>query len=392
MPFPQGRGCPYHPPAGYAPLRDSVPLGKVTLYDGRSAWAVTGHALARELLTDPRLSCDRTRPGFPAPSRQFAEVRSQGVPLISVDDPEHHAQRRLLIPHFTLQRSASMRPRIERIVDRLLDAMEQQGPPAELISSFALPMPSMVICALLGVPYDDHEFFETCAQRLLSGQTVDEVAGARKELEEYMGELIDRKRREPGDGLLDDLMRPDAPAEPPSRDALIALSGMLLAAGHETTANMISLGTFTLLNHPGQLAALRAKKTSMDVVVEELLRYLSVPNGMLRVAVEDIEVADHTIRAGEGVVFVTSLINRDGSVFTRPDTLDGERSARHHLAFGFGVHQCLGQNLARLELEVALRGLFERFPDLRLAVPAEEIRSKPAIATVEGLLELPVAW
>ncbi|GAA3153245.1 cytochrome P450 [Streptomyces rectiviolaceus] len=331
MSFPQGRGWPHQP------------LGRVTLDDGRSAWAVTGHALARELLADSRLSCDRAQPGFPALSEQFAEVRARGVPLVSFDDPELNAQRRLLIPHFTLQRNASMRPRIQRIVDQLLDSMERQGPPAELVSAFALPMPSMMICALLDVPDSDHKTFEGCS-----------------ELEQYMGELIDHKRREPGEGLLDDLMHLDTPAGPLSRDELIALSGMLLAA-HETTAGMISLGAFTLLRHPEQLTALQAKDTTMDVVAEELLRQLPVPDGMLRVAVEDIAVAGHTIRSGEGIILL-------------------------------GVHQCLGQKLARVELEIALGCLFERLPGLRLAVPAEEIRCKPATSTVQGLVELPVAW
>ncbi|MEU8695577.1 cytochrome P450 [Streptomyces sp. NPDC048665] len=392
VPFPQPRGCPYQPPAGYAPLHASHPLGRVTLWDGRAAWAVTGHGLARDLLADPRLSSDRARPGFPAPSEQFAKVRSRGVKLIAVDDPEHNAQRRLLIPHFTLKRNASLRPRIQQIVDQLLDTMERQGSPADLVRAFALPMPSMVICTLLGVPYGDHEFFEECSQRLLSGETVEEVAAARAELERYLGELVDRKRGEPGEGLIDELMRVDTPEGPLDREELVGLAELLLAAGHETTANMVSLGVLTLLSHPEQLAALRSGETSRTVVVEELLRYLSVSNWILRVAAEDIEVAGRTIRAGEGVIFMTALINRDGGFFPQPEGLDWDRSARHHLAFGFGAHQCLGQNLARMELEIALGSLFERLPGLRLAVPPEEIRPKPANSTIAGLLELPVQW
>ncbi|MEV0125764.1 cytochrome P450 [Streptomyces sp. NPDC050703] len=369
VPFPQGRACPYHPPAGYAPLRDSAPLGKVTLYDGRSAWAVTGHAVARELLADPRLSRARTRPGF----------------------PEHDA-RPLPAPHVTSGRVASLRPRVERIVDRLLDTVVEQGPPAELVSAFALPTAASVIGVLLGVPDGDHGFFEACARRLLTARTADEVARARGELGRYIGELTDRERREPGDGLLDELTHPDAPAGPLGRDELVALSGALLAAGHGITAGMISLGVFTLLDHPGRPAALRAGGTPMHAVVEELLRYVSVADGVARVAAEDIEVAGHTIRSGEDVVFVTPLINRDGSVFARPDVLDWERAAGRHLAFGLGAHQCPAQDLARLGLETALRGLFERLPGLRLAVPAAEVRSGPVTAGVAGLLELPVAW
>ncbi|MFF6908897.1 cytochrome P450 [Streptomyces sp. NPDC012389] len=389
--FPQDRGCPYHPPAGYAPLREGRPLSRVTLFDGRPVWAVTGHALARRLLADPRLSTDRTHPDFPIPARRFAGAQPRRVALLGVDDPEHNTQRRMLIPTFSVKRIGALRPRIQETVDRLLDAMERQGPPAELVSAFALPVPSMVICALLGVPYADHTFFEERSQRLLRGPGADDVNRARDELEEYLGALIDRKRTEPGDGLLDELIHRDHPDGPVDREQLVAFAVILLIAGHETTANMISLGTFTLLRHPEQLAALRAGETTTAVVVEELLRFLSIADGLQRLATEDMEIDGATIRKGEGVVFSTSLINRDTDVFPRAETLDWDRPARHHLAFGFGIHQCLGQNLARTELDIAMRTLFERLPGLRLAVPADEIRHKPG-DTIQGLLELPVAW
>ncbi|MFI8197890.1 cytochrome P450 [Streptomyces sp. NPDC085942] len=390
-PFPQDRECPYHPPAGYEPLRAERPLSRVTLYDGRPVWAVTGHALARRLLADPRLSTDRAHPAFPIPAERFARTRQRRVALLGVDDPEHNTQRRMLIPSFSVKRIAALRPHIQQTVDRLLDAMERQGPPSELVADFALPVPSMVICALLGVPYADHALFEDCSRRLLRGPGADDVEAARIELEEYLGTLIDRKRADPGEGLLDELIHRDRPDGPVSRDDLVSFALILLVAGHETTANMISLGTFTLLRHPGQLAALRSGETTTAVVVEELLRFLSIADGLQRLAIEDIEVDGATIRKGEGVFFSTSLVNRDADVFANPETLDWERSARHHLAFGFGVHQCLGQNLARLELDIALRTLFERLPALRLAVPADEVRHKPG-DTIQGLLELPVAW
>ncbi|MFG2766501.1 cytochrome P450 [Streptomyces rubiginosohelvolus] len=390
-PFPQDRECPYHPPTGYEPLRAQGPLSRVTLFDGRPVWAVTGHALARRLLADPRLSTDRTHPGFPIPAERFTQTRQRRVALLGVDDPEHNAQRRKLIPSFSVKRIAALRPQIQETVDGLLDAMERQGPPSELVADFALPVPSMVICALLGVPYADHAFFEGCSCRLLRGPAASDVDGARIELEDYLGVLIDRKRAEPGDGLLDELIHRDHPDGPVGREDLVSFALILLVAGHETTANMISLGTFTLLRHPGQLAALRSGETTTAAVVEELLRFLSIAEGLQRLAAEDIEVDGTTIRKGEGVFFSTSLINRDADVFEHPETLDWDRSARHHLAFGFGVHQCLGQNLARTELDIALRTLFERLPALRLAVPADEIRHKPG-DTIQGLLELPVAW
>ncbi|MFB8247101.1 cytochrome P450 [Streptomyces sp. NPDC055952] len=389
--FPQNRTCPYHPPAAYDTLRAERPLTRITLYDGREAWLVSGHATARALLADPRLSSDRDRPGFPATTERFAGIRDRRAALLGVDDPEHRRQRRMVVGDFTFKKAVELRPHIQRIVDERLDAMTAQGPPADLVGAFALPVPSRVICALLGVPYDDHDFFETQSRRLLRGPETADVLDARDRLEAYFGELIERKRREPGDGLLDDLVRRQLHDGALDRDGLIAMALILLVAGHETTANMISLGTFTLLRHPERLAELRADPALVPDAVEELMRLLSIADGMLRVAVDDIEVAGTTIRRGEGVVFATSVINRDESVYPDPDTLDWNRSTRHHVAFGFGIHQCLGQNLARAELEIALSGLLERLPALRLAAPPEEIPFKPG-DTIQGMLELPVTW
>ncbi|MFF0513372.1 cytochrome P450 [Streptomyces sp. NPDC004250] len=389
--FPQDRTCPYHPPAAYDPLRATRPLARVTLFDGRPVWLVTGHTTARRLLADQRLSTDRTREGFPATSARLTAVRGRSPALLGVDDPEHRAQRRMVIPEFTLKRAAAMRPRIQEIVDERLDAMTARGRSADLVPAFALPVPSMVICALLGVPYADHEFFEEQSRRLLRGPRPEDTLDARDRLESYLGELVDRKRKEPGEGLLDDLVRQQLSEGALDREQLIAFAVILLVAGHETTANMISLGTFTLLRNPGRLAELRADPGLLPGAVEELMRMLSIADGLLRTAVEDIEVEGRTIRAGDGVVFATSVINRDETVYPEPDTLDWHRPARHHVAFGFGIHQCLGQNLARAELEIALRSLFERLPELRLAAPAEEIPFKPG-DTIQGMLALPVAW
>ncbi|MET8076688.1 cytochrome P450 [Streptomyces sp. NPDC005303] len=391
--FPQDRTCPYHPPTGYDPLRADRPLSRISLFDGRPAWLVTGHGTARALLADPRLSTDRTRDGFPAPTARFAAIKKRRTALLGVDDPEHRVQRRMMVPSFTLRRAAELRPRIQEIVDERLDAMIAQGPPAELVSAFALPVPSTVICVLLGVPYTDHDFFEGQSRRLLRGPTADDVVDARDQLEEYFDELIDRKEKqpEPGEGVLDELVHRQLRHGELDRTELIALAIILLVAGHETTANMISLGTFTLLRHPDRLAELRTDPALIPDAVEELMRMLSIADGLLRMALEDIEVAGTTIRAGEGVVFSTSVVNRDEDVYADPDTLDWHRPARHHIAFGFGIHQCLGQNLARAELEIALRTLFDRLPTLRLAAPAEEIPFKPG-DTIRGMLELPVTW
>jgi pentalenic acid synthase len=292
---------------------------------------------------------------------------------------------------FTLNRAAALRPRIQQIVDERLDAMIAQGPPADLVAAYALPVPSMVICALLGVPYDDHDFFEEQSRRLVHGPEAADMQDARERLEAYTEDLIHRKQKDPGAGLLDDLVHQQLRSGEVDGDYLVNLAITLLVGGYETTANMISLGTYTLLQHPERLAELRSHPDLMPSAVEELMRLLSIVDGMLRMAVEDIEIAGTTIRAGDGVIFSAAVINRDESVYPDPDSLDWHRPARHHVAFGFGIHQCLGQNLARAELEIALRSLFDRLPGLRLAVPADEIPFKSG-GPVEGMLELPVAW
>ncbi|WP_405404791.1 cytochrome P450 [Streptomyces sp. NBC_01104] len=391
--FPQNRSCPYHPPTGYpSASRGQESVSRVRLFDGRTVWLVTGHAEARALLVDPRLSSDRENPAFPFFAERLATTTQRRVELIGVDDPEHNVQRRMLIPSFTVRRTAALRPAIQETVDRLLDTMVAQGPPAELVGAFALPVPSMVICALLGVPYEDHEFFEAQSRRLLRGPEGSDVEAARIALGDYFRDLIARKRRDPGDGLLDELIAKQLETGAVDLEELVRLSQILLVAGHETTANMISLGTLTLLQHPEQLARMRAGgPDGMAPAVEELLRFLSIADGLSRVAVEDIEMNGVTFRAGDGVLLSTAVSNRDEAVYPAPDELDLGRGARNHVAFGFGIHQCLGQNLARAELEIALPALFDRLPGLRLAVPADEVPFKPG-DTVQGLIELPVTW
>ncbi|MEU3315009.1 cytochrome P450 [Streptomyces sp. NPDC006662] len=391
VPFPQDRTCPYHPPAAYQPLRENRPLTQVSLFDGRTVWMVTGHAEARALLADGRLSTDRTRESFPIPTARFQGITRQRTALLGEDDPVHNTQRRMLIPSFSVKRANALRPRIQETVDGLIDAMVAKGPRAELVSAFALPVPSMVICALLGVPYEDHEFFQAQSRRLLRGPAPADVEDARTRLQDYLRQLILRKRAEPGEGLLDELIVTRLENGETDVEELVSLAAILLIAGHETTANMISLGTFTLLRHPERLAELRADPSLLPGAVEELMRFLSIADGMLRVATEEIEAGGVVIRPGDGVVFSTSVINRDEAVFQDPDALDWNRPANRHLAFGFGIHQCLGQNLARAEMEIALGTLFTRLPGLHLAADPETIPFKPG-DTIQGMVELPVAW
>lgn len=388
--FPQDRTCPYQPPPGYRPLAEQRPLSQVTLYNGRRAWAVTGHAVARRLLVDPRLSSDRTNPAWPLISARVAanagDAQKKIIGIITalagVDGPEHNARRRLLIPSFTIRRTNALRPRIQEIADQRLADMLANGAPADLVRAFASPVPYTVLCDLLGLPADDHDFFEQQSHRLLF---TPEATEAYDELMAYLGTLIEAKRHTPGEAILDDLIDMDS-------EKLLQMMLAVLLAGHDTTTSMISLGMFTLLQNPERLAELRTDPSLVPTAVDELMRLLSIADGLTRVATQDIAIEGTTIWAGDGVFFMTSLINRDEDTYAHPDSLDWNRvSVRDHISFGFGAHQCLGQNVGRVMMEIALRTLIERLPGLRLAVPAAEIRFKPG-AAIQGLFELPVAW
>ena len=255
--FPMNRSCPYHPPEGYAELRTQGPFGKARLASGRVVWVVTDHAVARTLLTDPRLSSDRLRPDFPvmAPRVQAAKL----IPLVGMDPPVHTQRRRMLIPAFTVRKVEQLRPEIERVVAERLDAMIQLGPPVDLVPTFSLPIPSTVICLLLGVPYADHDFFETQTQRMVLGSsTAEDAAAASAALTDYVDNLIGEKQAKPGEGLLDELIESHLATGEITRRELAETIMFLFVAGHETTASMLTMSVVTLLEHPEQLARLRA--------------------------------------------------------------------------------------------------------------------------------------
>jgi cytochrome P450 len=385
--YPQARTCPYHPSPAYEPLREGPALTRVTLYNGTTTWLVTGHAEARKLLADKRISAERHRAGFPMLSERFEAVVDQPPTFLAMDDPGHNRIRRMMISEFTVRRFRELRPLIQRTIDTAIDDLLAAGPPADLVTHFSLPIPSMVICHMLGVPYEDHGFFQESSRNLIQG-TATELAAARLELTTYLTKLA----QDPPPGLIARLKADQVETGNLSMADLALNAMILLVAGHETTASMLSLSVITLLDHPEQLAELRGDPDVAPAAVDELLRYLSIVDaGPFRVALEDIEVGDTVVRAGDGVIIGTALANRDASVFEDPDTFDIHRSSRHHVAFGYGVHQCLGQNLARMEIELALPALFERIPDLRLAVPVEDLELRPA-TTIQGVNALPVTW
>lgn len=368
---------------------------RVGLYNGRTAWLVTGAPQARAVLSDYRRVSIRPYHGnYPLLNEEFEKVVDSGYAdvLFGVDPPEHTRQRQMIMPRFTVRRTAELRPDIQRIVDEKLAAMLEQGPPADLVTQFAQPVPSMVMSLLLGVPYEDHEEFETPAHKLFVPELAEQ---ATVELGAYLDRLIAKKERNPGAGLtgmLDDLIVDQLHTGALTRDELVHIAMAMLVAGTDTTTNVISLGTLALLDHPEQWAALRADRDLIPAAVEEILRYVSLVEAFARVAVADIDLDGQLIRSGEGILISCAGVNFDPAIAADPDRFDIHRPPRPSFSFSHGIHRCPGDNLARLELEIAFRSLVERMPDLRALAPTAELRSNNNDGTLQRLYELPVTW
>ncbi|WP_280254862.1 cytochrome P450 [Nocardia wallacei] len=385
---------PFDPPSAITELRAARPVSPLIFPDGHEGWLVTGYEAVRKLMADTRFSSRQDigivhvpyeTPGMPA-----ATEPSPVIPglFVAMDPPDHTRLRRKLTGAFTVRRMKQLEEHIAEIAERQLDAMAALAPPVDLVREFALPLPSLVICELLGVPYADRETFQVnSAKFLVKEQPLEEKMAAYGAMTSYLAGLAMGKRAEPGDDLLSDLARD----EDLSIEELTGISFLLLLAGHETTANMLALGTFALLEHPEQLAQLRADPELVPGAVEELLRYLSVADIFYRYATEDIELCGETIAAGSTVVVSLLAANRDPQRFDDADALDIHRTARGHVSFGHGVHQCLGQQLARIEMRAGFAGLIRRFPTLRLAVPAAAVPLRTDM-NIYGVHELPVTW
>ncbi len=385
---------PFAPPRDISRLREARPVSPMVFPDGHEGWIVTGYDAVRRLMADTRFSSRQDigvlhvpyeTPGIPAPTEPSPQI--PGL-FIAMDPPDHTRLRRKLTGAFTVKRMKQLEEHISDIVERQLDELARLAPPVDLVKEFALPVPSLVICALLGVPYADRETFQVNSAKFLEKDvSLDEKMAAYSGLTTYLAELVTRKRAAPGEDILSDLARHDDL----TIEELTGMAFLLLLAGHETTANMLALGTFALLEHPEQLAELRANPDLMPGAVEELLRYLSIADIFYRYATEDIELGGETIGKGSTVVVSLLAANHDPQRFDNPDTLDIHRTARGHLSFGHGIHQCLGQQLARIEMRAGFEGLLRRFPTLELAVPAGEVKLKTDM-NIYGVHELPVTW
>ncbi|MFB9679245.1 cytochrome P450 [Streptosporangium vulgare] len=388
---PHMRRAGFDPDPELEALRDGEGVRLVRTPPGIDAWLVTRYEDVRAVLGDAeRFSSAQTitfqLPGVRSSAEEIATLRAGN--LLAFDPPEHTRLRRILTPEFTLRRIRRLEPRIMCIVEDHLDAMERAGSPADLVSSFALPIPSLVICELLGVPYADRVGFQRRTARLLDvSASTEERRAAQLESRAYMAELVARAQADPGEELLGTLVREHGDL---TTDELIGIGGLLLVAGHETTSNMLGLGTLALLRHPDQLELLKKEPDRVDAAVEELLRWLSVVHSStFRTTTTKAEIAGQEIGPGEPVICALLGANRDPAFLSDPETLDIARGAPGHLAFGHGVHHCLGAPLARMEMRVAFPALLRRFPELREVEPEAHFRS---FSFVYGLSSLKVAW
>jgi cytochrome P450 len=399
VPVPQGLPMerdvsPFDPPSQITTLRDARPVSPLNFPDGHQGWLVTGYDEVRQLMADTRFSSrldlDVIHVPFETPGMPTPTEPSPPMPglFIAMDPPDHTRLRRKLIGAFTVKRMKQLEDQIVEIVERQLDELARLAPPVDLVKEFALPVPSLVICELLGVPYADRATFQVNSSKFLQKEiTLEDKVAVLGELTGYLAGLVVGKRAEPGEDILSDLAR----HEDLSIEELTGAAFLLLLAGHETTANMLALGTFALLEHPEQLAELRGDPDLLPDAIEELMRYLSVVDILYRYATEDIELGGETIGKGSTVVVSLLAANHDPRHFENPDTVDVHRRARGQLAFGHGVHQCLGQQLARIEMRAGFAALLRRFPGLELAVPAGEVKLRTDM-NIYGVHALPVTW
>ena len=384
------------PLAVFARMRAKSPVTRVTLPgSGGNCWLVTRYEDVRGALADPRLHKDWAGKLVPedwTPDPVFGYIE---VHMLNADPPDHTRLRKLVGKAFTARRVAGLRPRIEAIAASLLDAMEARAAAGEtdvdLMAAFAYPLPITVICELLGIPAADQDEFREWSHTLLSSVAPpEEVHAAGAGMFHYFTDLVAAKRKAPADDMVSALIAARDADDSLNERELIAMLFLLLVAGHETTTNLIATGTLALLTHPGELARLRSDPSLLPGAVEELLRFSNPLNHATdRFTLEPTEIAGVTIPAREWVLCVTSSANRDPARFPDPDRLDVGRDAGGHMAFGHGIHHCLGAPLARLEGEVAFGALLARFPSLALAVPESSLRWRPS-SLIHGLESLPV--
>ena len=391
--FPFTRQGQFEIPTEYVAARDLCPAVPVRLWNDQKACLLTRHADFQSVLLDPRFSGEFAREDFPTVTEARRGIDKAERAFVGMDNPRHDHYRRMLMKEFTTKRMQALRPKIEAITEQLLDDIESKGQPVDLVAALAVEMPALVMCALFGSPYEDHTYIAKCAAgRHGLAQSPEHAAQSAADLVAYCKQLIAKKEAKPDDDMISRVIQEWVIPGDLSRDDFADMCSMVLRAGHDTTTNMIGLGTLLFLQHPEQLARLKAEPELINTAVDELLRYLSpVQFAPRRVALEDAEINGAHIKKGDGIFAVNAAANRDETEFPNPDEFNIARDASNHLAFGYGIHRCLGQGLARIELEVVFPALFRRFPNLRLAEAMETIPFKYD-SQIYGLYKLPLVW
>ncbi|GAA1024259.1 MULTISPECIES: cytochrome P450 [Amycolatopsis] len=376
----------------YHQLQRDEPMSRVQLPFGEQAWLATKYADVKLVSADPRFSRELAQ-GLDQPRMRRQQM---GDGIMGMDPPDHTRLRRLVMKAFTARRLEAMRESVRVLTHELIDAMIENGAPGDLVEDLARPLPVTVICNLLGVPKEDHTIFREWTQALVSDATakgdVLDVYG--DQLDNYVAQLVAQRREDPTDDLLGALVYARDAGDKLSENELISIAGAgLLTGGVETVSSALPSFIFTLLTQPELLAQLRAQPEIMPTAVEELLRWVPINTAAMfaRYAREDIRIGDVVVRAGDPVLPALHAANRDPEVFANPDVIDLTRSPNPHVAFGHGPHHCIGAQLARLELQEALKAILERFPELRLADGRDGVKWEYGVI-VRGPSLLRVAW
>jgi cytochrome P450 len=375
----------------YFELQRDEPVARVRLPYGGEGWLATRYEDVKTVLADPRFSRAAVmEPGADVP-RTLPTMPTE-TNILSMDPPDHTRLRKLVAKGFTARRTEQLRERAQEIVDGLLDAMQEQGPPADLVEALAMPLPITIICEMLGVPFEDRGDFRAWSEAAvaITAFSYDEILAAGESLRTYIGGLVERKRAEPADDMLSVLVAAHDNEDRLSTSELVSFGVALLVAGHETTANQIGNFVYQLLRMPERLGELRADPSLMPAAVEELLRFtpLGASAGFPRIATAEIVLSGVTIKPGDAVFVNNIAANRDPSVFENPNEVDFHRTHNPHVMFGHGAHHCIGAPLARMELQVAIGTLLKRFPRLELDGDVTFKRGR----LIRGPQALPVRW
>jgi len=391
LPYQRDTACPYDPSARLRRAQQEEPLTKYQMADGRDIWVVTRYDAVREALNDPRLSSALTPLTLMLPGVDDTGLEVSPGSFVNMDPPHHTRLRRTVAGGFTARRMRELVPRLEKIADDCLNALERGGPGTDFMTAFANPFPLLAICELLGLTDEQRESYLRITEQAPGlAATAEEAAELVAAAERFMHDVVTAQRAEPGDGMIGILARDHG--DDLSDAEIVGIANMHLTAGYDTVANTLGLGLLALLDHPDQFRLLRDDPTVLDTGVEELMRYLSVISATGgRTATEDLDIAGVTVKKGEFVVPALAAANRDPRHFPDPDRLDLTRPQAQQIGFGYGLHRCPGAAMTLIEMKVGFTALLRRFPDIRLAVPRDEIAFR-GYNMVHGALAIPVTW